>query len=190
MKDHKIHEHLNKIAQEEYHKGPEEDKYNWIKVVIWFLVGIFLILLIISFVFVTYPTGNIIEGRLESNPVRNNIIDLNEFDIIFEENSLEKLQSIYFDEQKVEFSVCLTGRKLNNNYHINDLYKPVTYSQSFNSVSFEPCNKETLIILHSHPYKSCIASQVDINMLRSNQQRNKDVLMVVMCEPDRFSVYN
>ncbi len=183
-------EDLQKVANEEYDKEPEEDKYKWMKIVIWLLIGLFLIILISSYVFVTYPISDIIKGRLESTPLNDNKIDLDEFDIVFEEDTLKKLQSIYFNEQKFEFSVCLSGNKDNEIYHITDLYQPIMYQQTFNSVTFEPCSEKTLIILHSHPYKSCIASQIDLNMLSRNKERNKDILMVVMCEPERFSVYN
>lgn len=190
MKDHEILEDIQKVAREEQDKEDQTDKYRWVKIIFWLVIGLIMILLMISFVFVTYPISGIIGGKLESNILNNNVIELDEFDVVFEDNTLKQLQNIYFNEQKVEFSVCLLGNKDNNIYDITNLYKPVTYSQTFNSVSFEPCSDETLIILHSHPYKSCIASQADISMLARSKERNKDVLMVVMCEPERFSVYS
>jgi len=84
----------------------------------------------------------------------------------------------------------MDGIKENDVYYITSLEQPTMYEQAFNHVSFAPCSEESLILLHTHPYKKCIASETDINTLREMQQRNADVLMVVMCEPDRFSVYS
>jgi hypothetical protein len=165
---------------------PEPSKFKkWIVLAI----GIFLVLLMLSFTVVTYPISDIIRGQIESNPLEGNKIELDEFSIIFEDNTNDRLLDIYNNEQKVEFSVCLSGNKENNDYKINNLYLPQQTAQ-FNHVSFEPCNEETLIMLHSHPYKSCLASVTDLNTLKNNQATNPDILMVVMCEPGRFSVYD
>jgi len=56
-------------------------------------------------------------------------------------------------------------------------------------VALVPCSAETKIMLHSHPYKSCVASDTDINTLAKTKKSNPDFLMVIMCEPARFSVY-
>ena len=164
----------------------EESKY---KKVFVFGVGVFLVLLMVSYILVG-PLGNIIRGQIESTPLENNQIDLEDFSIVFENEVHRDLQQIYFSEQKVEFSVCLQGQKLKDVYHITSLYQPIMYEQTFNHVSFEPCSEDSLILLHSHPYKSCLASQTDLNTLENTQERNEDVLMVVMCEPARFSVYS
>ena len=63
------------------------------------------------------------------------------------------------------------------------------FEQTFNHVQFEKCSKESFAILHTHPYKSCIASDTDIKTLKSSQKENPAMLMIVMCDPQRVSVY-
>ena len=168
---------------------PEEEKEPWPKKVLVMVIGIFLLILITSYTIVSYPAGDYLVSRSESAQLIENRINLESFSIVFDDNTLGKLKSFYFKEQKREFSVCLQGEKIKNNYYINNLYMPKTFRQTFNHVSFEPC-KDSLITLHTHPYRSCTASAADINTLRKSQENNPDVLMIVMCEPGRFSVYS
>ncbi|MDP3734510.1 MAG: hypothetical protein Q8R37_04740 [Nanoarchaeota archaeon] len=168
-------------------EAPEESK--WKKIVV-FIMGIGLLMLLFFSIFSDYPLAGIIRGQLQSAPLENNVITLDGFSIIFENDVHRELQQIYFAEQKVEFSVCLQGANVNADYYIHSFYQPVMYEQSFNHVIFEPCSSDSLIILHSHPYKSCLASQTDLKMLKQSQEKNPAVLMVVMCEPARFSVYD
>ena len=137
---------------------------------------------------VSYPIGNILLGQLESDPLQGDRINLDDFSIIFEDGLEKEIRNLYLSEQKVEFSLCLLGRKEGKDYYINSIFKPKQVGR-FNHVSFEPCSKETLILFHTHPYKSCIASTTDLNTLKGSKERNSDVIMVVMCEPERFSVY-
>jgi len=184
MREEDIWREAHEIDQE-----PEQEERPWLKKVFITVIGGLLALLTISFIFVSHPVGSVLQGIIESDPVENNIIDFGDFSILFEGDTLSRLQGIYFDEREVEFSVCLIGEKEGQIYRIHDLYQPKMFSQSFTHVSFEPCSSESLVILHSHPYKSCIASSTDINSLRKSKERNADALMVVMCEPGRFSVY-
>jgi len=179
-----------KVMEEEENKEdahlPGESKLKRLAVI---LGGIFLILLMLSFVVVTFPVGDIIKGILQSAPLQENKLNLGELEIIFTDDALSRLQDIYFAEQKVEFSTCLSGTKAGSQYFINSLYVPIMMEQTFNHVRFERCTEETLIMLHSHPYKSCVASETDIKTLNEMKRRNPDILMVIMCEPERFSVY-
>ena len=157
---------------------------------LWALgIALFLFVLMLSFVFVTFPIGDIIAGQIESRPLEGGIVEAGGLRIVFREDALRQLQGIYYEEQRREFSLCMQGAKEGNSYGISGLYQPTTYHQTFSSVTFESCSDDTLIILHSHPYKSCIASEADMRMLERSKERNPDVLMVVMCEPGRFSVY-
>lgn len=156
--------------------------------IVLIILGIIGVFLMISFIFVTYPISGIIKGKLDSTLLENNQLKLDTFSIIFEDNSAQILESMYYEEQKNEFSVCLSGEKIDGDYYIDSLYQPAQ-RRSFNQVSFESCSPETLMILHTHPYKRCAASSADLVMLAGSKERNEDVLMVVMCEPDRFSVY-
>ncbi len=169
-----------------FEEAPPESKFKKFFIL---MIGVMLAVLMISYIFVSYPLSSIIKGQLESTPLQEKVLVLDDFSIYFENNVREQLQEIYFAEQKVEFSVCLLGEKRGTDYYVISLYQPIMYEQSFAHVSFEPCSEDSLILLHSHPYKSCVASQTDLDTLEKMKKRNSEVLMVVMCEPARFSVY-
>src|SRR3989338_2613224 len=181
-------EELRKELEYLNHEELPEEKPSKLKKIIIAGIAVFLALLMISFIFVTFPIGDILQGKVESKLLKGNIIDLGEFKIIFDERTEEVLKSYYFSEQETEISLCLEGYKAED-YRITSLYQPKIYQAAYNQVSFEPCSAETMIILHTHPYKRCIASGQDLEMLEKSKLSNPEVLMVVMCGPDRFSVY-
>lgn len=181
--------HPEDIPEEEHHEEHDEHlESRWKKPLVWSMGG-FMILLMISFVFVTYPVGSILGGKLESNLIINNHLDTGEFILFFEGDSFSKLSEIYNPDLGHEISLCLIGDKKGDDYVISDLYEPKIFEQTFDHVLFEPCNQDTIVMLHTHPYKQCIASDTDMNTLASTQKVNPDVVMVVMCEANRFSVY-
>lgn len=136
-----------------------------------------------------WSIGDIISGQIESNPLVGDVVDVGEFLLIFENGTSDRLQELYFAEQAREFAVCLKGDVVDGDYIIDDLYVPEMYEQRFNHVRFEGCDGDSLVLLHTHPYKSCLASDTDLETLQRMREINEDVLMVVMCEPGRFSVY-
>ncbi len=189
-------EELRKELEYLNHEELSEEKPSRLKKIIIVGMAVFLALLMISFIFVAFPIGDILQGKVESQLLKGNIIDLDSFKIIFENDTEEILKSYYFSEQEVEISLCLEGYKERDrhrtsfgDYYITSLYEPKTYSSAYNQVSFESCSAETVMILHTHPYKRCVASEQDLEMLNESKSSNPEVLMVVMCEPDRFSVY-
>ena len=184
-----MHKELLKDLEHLNHHDIPEEKPSKIKKIIVATIAVFLVLLMISFIFVTFPIGEILQGKVESSLLKGHIIDLDNLQIIFEEGTEEILKSYYLSEQETEISLCLEGYKAED-YHITSLYQPKTYQAAYNQVWFEPCSAKTVIILHTHPYKRCVASETDIKMLENSKLSNPEVLMVVMCEPDRFSVYD
>lgn len=188
---------LDEIIESVEHEVEEVEHYliRFFKKFSLIFLGIFLVLLMVSYIFVSYPLSGIIRGQLESTPLDNGIIEVvdENLQIIFNQQTLDQLTEIYLNEQEVEFSVCLSGQMINESdldvYYLDSLYVPEMYEQTFNHVRFKSCPVETLVMLHSHPYKSCLASETDINTLESSKSGNSDLLMVVMCEPGRFSVY-
>jgi proteasome lid subunit RPN8/RPN11 len=187
-------DHIKIMAKEGDFDNLDKHKPNhWHKIMI-VIIGLILATLIASYIFAGFPLSGIIRGQLESSPLENNIVIVDNITLVFEDSAKEVIEQYYFSEQETEFSLCLFGEKLEEDgmavYHITDLYQPKQYQQTFNHVSFESCLPETLILLHTHPYKSCLASDTDINTLRRMQENNPDVLMLVMCEPARFSVYS
>ncbi len=170
-------------------EGEIKEEESSARKVIVIIGSLVLALLVVSFVFVSFPIADIIGGKAESSIIINNTINLGNFSIILENGTYELLQDKYFSNPKVEISECLAGKLEGNNYVISSLYQPTIYSQAFNEVIFGPCSKDTLIMLHSHPYQHCIASETDIETLNKTRQENPAVLMVIMCEAKRFAVY-
>jgi hypothetical protein len=151
--------------------------------------SIFLLLLILSYFLVSYPLFPILESIFESETSKENKIVVGNLSVDFNEASYLAVQELYKQDQSVEFAACLTGKKEFNAYSISEVYQPEIIEQTFNHVSFKSCDKNTLILLHSHPYRRCIASEQDLITLNRTKQNNPDILMVIMCEPNRFSIY-
>lgn len=171
---------------EEYDEEPEESKLKKVFVI---AISIILLLLFLFYLFIT-PLGDKIISLISSEKAQENQIDFSfNNKLIFLNNSLEQLKKIYLSNQRVEFKACLKGNKLDNTYFVNSLYIPKTFSQKFNQVVSEPCSSDSLVSLHSHPYKSCSPSQQDFNSFNEFKKQNKEALMIIMCEPNRFSIH-
>ena len=82
------------------------EKYPRLKRFLLLVFSVFVIMLMISYVFATYPVANIIVGLFESSLLEDNRIELEDFSIQFEDGIAEMLKETYLLEQKVEFSVC------------------------------------------------------------------------------------
>lgn len=155
------------------------------------IIGIFLFLLIISYFLLSQSVFPLIESMAESRVSINNTIYVNpSMSIVFEEDTYGILQEIYSKDTSVEFAVCLFGKKEYNAYIISRLYVPEIIDQSFNHVSFKSCPRETIILLHSHPFRSCIASNQDLETLEILKRNNNHSLIMVMCDKNMFSVYD
>ncbi len=217
----------DKILQDLEDFQPEEESKQFPRLRRIFLVvaGIIALGLMLSYVFVTFPIADIIQGRMQSTTILDNKLTINNILIILDDSVREELQQAFLKQQKTEFSACLTGKVKKaggagggsaggngvdnvsvggsgvsdvggvevevgrKEYHITSFYFPKMYRQLFNQVVFESCSPETLILLHTHPYKRCSASSTDLNTLRTAQQANPDVLMMVLCEKERVAVY-
>ena len=175
------------IAEEEIAGELKED--SKIKRLFAIFSGILMGLLVVSFVFVNYPIGSILGSQIESKIIINSVISLTNFSVSLENSTYEKLKDIYFKNQKTENAVCMLGYEKNRIYHIESLYQPVILSKSFSQVVFQPCSNDTLIMLHTHPYKECLASDTDLQTLNETKESDPKVLMIVMCESSRFSIY-
>jgi hypothetical protein len=181
---------MDSIKQETLEEPEQKD--STLKRIIIVIIGVFLIFLILSFTFLRYPIGEILQGQAESKSIIDNKLVLKEFTIIFENNTENVLSAVYNNEQEtklVETSVCLKGIKLEKDYIINSIYYPKIHEQTFMHVEFSSCPIDTLIMLHTHPYKHCLASNTDLNTLNKAQKSNSDVIMIVMCEQERYNIY-
>tara|TARA_Y100000034_G_scaffold50127_1_gene61841 strand:+ start:1485 stop:2000 length:516 start_codon:yes stop_codon:yes gene_type:complete len=160
---------------------------KWKKILVG-LTGLFLLFLILSYFLVSYPLYPILASIFESKIAENKTIELDKFSIIFTEDTYDRLQEYYYQDLSVEMVVCLKG-EIKGDYIINKIYQPEILEQTYSHVSFKPCSQDSIILLHSQPFRHCIASEQDMKTLDIIKNRNKDSIMVIMCEPNRFSVY-
>src|SRR3990172_10747711 len=153
--------------------------------------GIFLAAITIVYLVPGGYVLNILEGQIESYTINEDfVIDLKDSkQVVFNETVYNELLAMYFAEQRSEFKACLEGYKEVSSYYVTGVYQPEMYSQSFSHVSSELCNKDTIIPLHTHPYKHCTFSLTDIRGLDSVRKVNPDAIIGLMCEPDRFNFY-
>lgn len=172
----------------------EEDKdkvpfFN--RVIVPGLSIIFMLVLAAYFIF--GPIDHTIRGQIASNALEDNEINFGEHLLLFYNNTGEELESIYNEfqeEQLVETSVCLKGRIYNNTYAIQEIFYPKIFQATFTSVHFEPCPNDTIIMLHTQPYKSCLASEQDFITFEESKAKNKKLLMLIMCEERRYTLYD
>lgn len=168
--------------EEDYEEDPK-----WKKVFL-IISALFLIFLFISYFFTGFGVREVLAGLIESEKIKDNVVDSGEFKVIFEENSYEEILELYNENLAVETKMCLMGY-YDGDYYIIEVFKPIIYSQEFNRVVSEGCPNDTLIALHSHPYKKCLASEQDLSNLEKSKEVNPNVIVGIICEEDRFSFY-
>jgi proteasome lid subunit RPN8/RPN11 len=155
-------------------------------------VAIILILLMLSFMFLRFPIGDIIHGLIKSEELIDNKIYSDNLIIEFDESIIEVIKSIYYQEQEintVESILCLKGEKSGNKYKINKIIYPEVVDQYFNKVRYKQCSNDTLILFHTHPRKYCVASDADLENLEKFQKSNNKTIMLIMCDNNKISVY-
>jgi len=185
------HEHHHDF---EYYEEDDSFKKKTNK---FFLVicSIIIILLMLSYSFFSGPTYSIIEGKFESDLLINKTINSNNLIIFFENNTDIYLENIYLNS-KADFnetSLCLNGYIINKDiieYYITNISHPKILEQSYTHVSFEPCSSNSLIMLHTHPYQHCLASDTDFETFNKLKKLNSNLLMMIMCEEQRYSIYS
>jgi proteasome lid subunit RPN8/RPN11 len=183
-----VEEDLKLIKESELLKE-ERKLHPLLKRAMILFASLVIVFLFLSLIYLQYPLFNVIQGQIESKSPNNNILQLKNFNIDFTDDAIKIMQTSFKDNKDVETSLCLKGELKDKTYFINEIYAPKIYEQSLKHVSSEPCSNTTLIMFHTHPYKSCIASTTDLYTLKSTQQTNPNIIMIIMCEPDRFSTY-
>lgn len=172
---------------------PEKEDSRFIRIIkkiILIFISLFLLFLFLSYFLPSYNLFSIISAQANSYKISQNIIILKNNDkIVFENNAYGDLLEIYNENQQHEFKACLVGDKEENVYRIDEIKIPKIISQDFSSVRAVPCSKDTIISLHSHPYKSCYFSVHDVNSYRLVKSFNEEALIGIMCEQDRFNFY-
>lgn len=150
-----------------------------------------LVIIMVLLYFTTNPLiRSLIVGLFESSTIERDGIDIGKGNkLFFVNNSYEKLTEIYDANPEKEFKVCLKGKIADGNYFINEIYEPEMSFQRYNVVIAEPCPADSLVSMHSHPYRHCLPSQQDLQNFNDFKQKNPNALMAVMCEKGRFNFY-
>ena len=166
----------------------EEVENKPIKKIIIILIALLLIILILSFL-LTNPEIRInIKGLIESSEINNEVVESGNITVIIPGNIYDELLQIKQENADLEFKVCLFADYDSGNYSVTSIYRPIIYTQEYDKVVSAPCPEDTLIDLHSHPYLHCSFSEQDVKSFE--QSKNKNSLMMVMCEDNRFNIYN
>ena len=193
MKRDLVMEDLNRAKQELASKSEkdlerEQQKSERFKKTFNRLIATFLVLLMLSFLYLSAPVYTYIYGLAGSSKVnlQNEITFKNQVTVQINEETLHFLQELY-DPLGDERAVCLQGEIKKDKYIITDYYKPLVFDRAWNRVSHEPCRNDTIIMLHTHPFKRCAPSRTDENTLRITQITNPEIIMLVMCGKRRFS---
>ena len=156
----------------------------WKRIVIVSL-GLFLLFLILGYFLFPFDT---LASLIDSKKLEEGFVE-QDVTISFENGSYTVLLNYYNIHLSEEFKVCLLGY-YNGVYHILSVHDVVMYEQAFDHVVSEPCPEETLVALHSHLYRHCLASEQDLKGLEKAQEVNPLALIGIMCEPERFSFYS
>jgi hypothetical protein len=152
-----------------------------------FFLAVFLILLMLSFLYLSYPVYSYVLGLAGSSKLSgNDVLFRNSVLVSFDDDTLSFLQDLY-DPFGDERAVCLTGSISGNNYVVSNFYEPVVFDSSWNFVSHSPCLDDTIIMLHTHPFSRCEPSRTDRVTLARSKINNPGVIMLVMCGSERFS---
>ncbi len=204
----KIHVSIQNDAQNDI--SEESTTVRYLKRAFLFIVGLFLVYLSLTYLGVGPYMLQIFEGQIVSREVNENFtVSIgNQTTIIFEEELYNELLQYYVAHQRYEFAACFFGNRTetraqitetttetNNEattekiYLLTTMEIPHMYSQSVHRVTSTGCPVETLVSLHTHPYKHCLFSEQDINSFFIFQQRAPNGLYALMCEEDRFTFY-
>jgi len=179
---------LREAEQEAEHEelfSHDRHKKTFLHIIAIFILGISLLYFLFSI-----PTFSDFIGFIESEHSDDNIFNHKGKTIILDQKIYDYLNENYDIQAEHESIYCLKGTKINETYKITFMYQPRIYSQTYGNVRFESCQDDTLIILHTHPIKSCLPSETDLNTLESFQRKNQNALMAVMCDVKRINFYS
>lgn len=188
MKQPKFHHKNHEDTIGEFIEEEESKFIRFLKKAGILVMGVILIGLIISLSIPPDSLASLIESETAEKDGRQYHINLDNGEkIMFDSKVYDAMLSAYLQGQQKEIKICLIGEKKDSNYYIVNLYLPEIHSHSFNQVRADLCSKETIIDLHTHPYRSCIFSDVDVGALKTVKEINPDTFMGLMCERDRFN---
>lgn len=151
------------------------------------LLASFMVLLLLSFIYLSSPVYSFILGLAGSSKlVGSSVVFEDSVVVSFDDETLNFLQELYNplgDEQ----AVCLQGVVEGDVYVITGYYVPLIFDNAWNFVSHASCSDDAVIMLHTHPFNRCEPSSTDRASLANSKLSNDESLMLVMCGKNRFS---
>ena len=185
-----IDTHDIKLDEESFEEDYFQEKPSKWKKIFTISLAAFLILLMLSYFWMSSGLDEIILSLAESEELEGGIVKINDTsDLVFKKESYQNLLENYLQNQDKEFKACLIGEIKSNNYEVTETFIPEMIEQRFNMVVSKSCPGNTIIELHSQPYRKCIESGQDIKTKEIIQKMNPRRLMVIMCEKARFNFY-
>ncbi|HME86863.1 MAG TPA: hypothetical protein VKE88_00435 [Candidatus Nanoarchaeia archaeon] len=167
----------------EIHIPEESEQDEKRRAIIKSVLSIFLVLLLVTFLIPADIFSSIIEGKKP----KEDSIQLNQLTIMFTNNTYEDIQKHFLQHQLTEFKLCLQGTVNNSKYLVTSYYQPEILFASPVSVHSRICDQNTIIDLHSHPFRNCLFSDQDIISHTKSKQRNPETISAIMCDYNRFS---
>lgn len=165
---------------DEYH----EEEPSRIGRIILSIVGGLMILLLLSY----FLFSDVLSNTIGSETLNNSTLEISGYIIRFHGDALDKLQQEYVDNQEREIKACLYGAANGRNYSVNNVTFPEIIDASVAHVRTAGCAADPIVTLHSHPVKRCLASQQDIDNYRTRKAANPKLLLMIMCDIDRFAL--
>ena len=150
------------------------------------VITIMLILMMLSFVI----PFDVVFSLLESDKVKDNQIQAGDKVVMFRSEVLENLKQFYIENQMTEIKMCLTGYVENEEYRVTGFYAPITHFKTPISIRSEACNDETIITMHTHPFRNCLFSYQDIVSYTYYKRLNPKAITAIMCDLERFAFYS
>lgn len=153
--------------------------------------GTLILILVFSYFLAGGNFLKVLEGKMVSAEIDSEfVVNLEDgTKVLLSSDIYNKLLAIYTSSGGNEIKTCLLGSVDDDIYKVTALYVPTIYSQTGISVVSEPCDKNTIISLHSHPVEMCLFSKQDIDTYESQLENNPDLIIGLMCSKTRFSFY-
>lgn len=149
-----------------------------------FIVGIFIILIVVSWTF-SYELG----GFINSRRVKNDFLDFGDSKIFFENGVFSKIVEEYQLNEHREIKACLFGAQNGADYIMSDVVFPEIVRANVLHVVSIGCPEDTIIDLHSHPINECWPSEQDLSTFDELRSQNPKIRMMIMCGRDRFAFF-
>jgi proteasome lid subunit RPN8/RPN11 len=172
---------LDGIKPEEL-EAPEEPDPWWKRPVV-IVIGIFLLVLIISLSF-----QDAIMGIIQSKSISNHELIFRNTTVVFEGDTLQRLQTEFINNEHREIKACLFGKVEGSVYIVSQVEFPEIIRANVVHIVSVSCPTNTLIDLHSHPINQCLASEQDISVYNRAKELNPQLRMMVMCSSTRFAL--